>query len=250
MSRLPLVGSRPVEAEPVRDADHETFHAALTHEITQPLSAVLLNVDVAIGAIDTLTRSDASANTEAQRLLVVLLDDIQRDVWRAVEIVAGLRAVFQCEPLSMSALDVNALVRGVASLAAARTTACGADLDLELGDPLPPVLGLEPLLTQVMLNLVLNALDAMGGDDVHARHLTITTVCCSGHVELLVSDTGPGIPGPVGERLFRDVVTTKPAGKGIGLRVASRIAAAHGGSIDVRETSCRGTTMALRLPAA
>jgi C4-dicarboxylate-specific signal transduction histidine kinase len=207
---------------------------------------VLLNVDVAMGAVGML----ADTNADAQRLLAVLLDDIQRDVWRAVEVLAGLRAVFQCEPLSMSKLDVNVLVRGVASLAAARTAACGADVGLELGHPLPQVLGRAPLLSQVMLNLVLNALEAMRSDGPQARRVGITTGRGSDGVEILVSDTGHGIPGAVGDKLFREVVTTKPTGKGIGLRVASRIVAAHGGTLGVRETSCRCTTMALTLPEA
>lgn len=245
MSLLRVAQNAPGAAVHVRDGGHETFHAALTHEITQPLAAVLLNVDVAMGAVGML----AGTNTDAQRLLAVLLDDIQRDVWRAVEVLAGLRAVFQCEPLSMSAIDVNALVRGVVSLTAARTTACGGEVALDLGHPRPRVLGREPLLTQVMLNLVINAVEAMGSDGVQTRRLRITTARRPDGVEILVSDTGPGIPRQVVDKLFCEVVTTKPTGKGIGLRVASRIAAAHGGTLEVRETSSRGTTMALTFPA-
>lgn len=230
-----------------RDAGPDTFHAALTHELTQPLAAVLLNLDVATSAIGTL----ASADTDATRRLAVLIDDIQRDVWRAVEVLAGLRAVFECEPLDLRVIDVNGLVRKAASLATTRVRACGALVALDLGDRLPRVRGREPLLTQVVLTLVINALEAMGDRRADMRQLAISTTGFRGKgVEILVADTGPGIPRRVGEKLFHDVVTTKVAGRGIGLRVASRIAAAHGGTLDVRRTSSRGTTMALTLPAA
>lgn len=222
----------------------EHLDAALIHELAQPLSAVELNVEVALRALESpLCDRQGPA-------LVDVLRDIERDVRRAAGVLHGLRAIYVHQPLTLRLVDINGVVCDAMAIAHTSATVARPTLALDLAQDLPMVLGQDALLTQVVHNLLKNASEAMETTIAPARLLRVTTSERDGAIEIAVSDTGPGIAAAVGSRLFQRMVTTKPRGRGVGLRVAARIVAEHGGTIEVRDTSCRGTTIAVTLPAA
>ena len=110
------------------------------------------------------------------------------------------------------------------------------------------IIGDQVLLQQVLVNLVINAMDAMAEMPPSRRHLTIRSDVRAADVEVSVSDTGTGLPAQINGTLFAPFVTTKAHGLGIGLTIARRIVEAHGGTIEARNNPEGGATFALTLP--
>ena len=220
----------------------DALASALAHELVQPLASLMLNVDTAVHVAATTGDRESNAQLEG------MLGEIQRDVRRTADLVDGLRNIYLGRAVSVRPVDVNAVVTTAALAAEARATACGARMSLDLGDGLPPVTAHEVLIREVVVILLNNAIEAISGSPASPRRVVVSTRQQHGRVEIVVKDTGPGIEPAVGARLFRERVTTKAAGSGIGLSVARRIAAAHGGALEVRHTSRRGTAMAVVLP--
>jgi C4-dicarboxylate-specific signal transduction histidine kinase len=106
------------------------------------------------------------------------------------------------------------------------------------------------LLEQVLVNLVINAMDAMAATPPSRRHITISSAARRNEVEVVVHDTGPGLPADLLGRLFTPFVTTKSHGVGIGLAIARTIVEAHGGSIDARNSPVGGAIFTVTLPAS
>jgi two-component system sensor kinase FixL len=214
--------------------------SALAHELSQPLSAIQHNVET---AQILLTRSPADMRT-----LREIIDDVLRDDRRAADVLQRLRAWLnqgrinvEAVPLHEVAQDVVALVRGEAHMKRVA-------IECAVPRSLPPVRADRVQLSQVLLNLAMNAIEAVTADAGSQRRVAIEAhLAADGCCEISVSDTGPGIPADQLERIFEPFVTAKSNGMGIGLSISRSIVEAHGGKLWA-EGGARGATFRFTVP--
>src|SRR6185436_16724419 len=209
-------------------ADRAVMITAITgsigHELSQPLGSIRLNADTA----DRLIASNRATPEELQDIL----RDIGREDVRATRIVDRVRAMLKKQDIDKRALDVFAVVRERLAFVAHDAAARHVQIDCRLPSAPCFVLGDQVMLQQVVVNLVLNAFDAMAETGTATdRRVLIEAVCGPATVEITVRDFGPGVPVHLSGRLFEPFVTTKPKGLGLGLAIVSSIVAAHGGTI-------------------
>ena len=243
--------AREALAESERNLAHATrlalvgeLTASIAHEINQPLGAILSNADAAEMLLES---NDLKAETieEVRRILA----DIRRDDLRASEVILHVRGLVGKRAPRFVPLDINQTVELAMKLAASEAQRRGVALRAVLAAGLPPVEGERVQIKQVLLNLILNGMDAMSDTDPTQRQLTILTRSDRGTtVEINVTDTGRGIlPGEL-PRIFESFYTTKEMGMGLGLAMVRSIAEAHGGSIAAENNPTGGATFCLRLP--
>jgi PAS domain S-box-containing protein len=217
--------------------------ASIAHEINQPLGAILSNAD----ALEMLLES---GHAEPQEVAAIL-SDIRRDGVRASEVIRHVRSLVEKRAVEMHLLDLNDVARDAIRLAAAECQRRGVALKTELACPLPAVRGDRVGLQQVLLNLLVNAMDAMVETPADARRLLLRTGPNEGaSVELEVVDRGHGVPADLLPRLFDSFVTTREHGMGLGLSVSRTIVEAHGGRIGVENNPGGGATVRVVLPAS
>lgn len=216
--------------------------AAIAHEVNQPLCAVISNAQAA-------QRLMAGGDTDADEVREALRDIVD-DGRRASEVVARIRTLFERRPSERVPVDVNEAIRGVAALLQHQLARKGVSPSLDLAPDLPSVVGDRVQLQQVMLNLAINAIDAMTHAVTGPRALSIGSAR-EGRDGVLVSvhDTGPGISPQDAERVFDAFYTTKAGGMGIGLAISRSIIALHGGRIWVDPGAGRGATFHFTLRA-
>ena len=215
---------------------------SIAHELNQPLSAILTNAETA----KRLLRRPPLALP----LLEELLDDIIADDQRAGEIIRRTRALMKKDAGDFAAHDFNGLVRQVARLTGNDAQLRGATLSLHLADVPLPVKGDGVQLQQVVLNLVLNALEAVSPCPPTERHVWVRTRRTEEGVELEVEDSGVGLSPEARERLFEPFFTTKPAGLGMGLSISRSILEVHQGRLRAEPRPGRGTVFRCSLPSA
>ncbi|HJV89289.1 MAG TPA: ATP-binding protein [Holophagaceae bacterium] len=199
-----------------------------------------------LGAIQAVTQT-LKALHEADPQLTSALDTIERASTRGRDLVQSLTNFARKDLRGAERLDLNALVREESELLK-RTTLKRVTLDLDLQEPLPAVMGERSTLGSALMNLCVNAVDAMpGGGTLTLRTRSLP----QGQVELSVRDTGLGMPREVLARAMEPFFTTKPVGKGTGLGLALvyATASAHGGSLILQSEPGQGTLAQLRLPA-
>jgi C4-dicarboxylate-specific signal transduction histidine kinase len=214
---------------------------ALAHELNQPLTAILSNAQAA-------QRLIARGRVED---LQPILADIVADNTRAGEVIERLRALLRKGGTQLEPLDVGALLTDVLTLARGQLAAYDVAVRTRLAASLPPVLGDRVQLQQVLLNLLLNAIEAMSGNERHDRSLIASTGSNEhGFVTITVADNGSGIGPDVAAHLFEPFVTTKETGLGLGLSICRSIMAVHGGQISAVNNSDRGATFTVTLPRA
>ena len=214
---------------------------SLAHELNQPLSAILANAQA---AQRFLARNPANFDE-----IDDILEDIVADDKRAGEVIRRLRVLFKKEEMQHQSVDVNDVVQEVmllmrSELMSRRVSVIpsGARLPLVSGDPVH--------LQQVLVNLVMNATDAMEKTEHERRSLTVRPGLVNATVvELAVIDKGAGIRAEDIERIFEPFVTTKPQGMGLGLAVCRTITQAHGGRLWASNNPDRGATFFLTLPS-
>jgi signal transduction histidine kinase len=229
-------------------ADRAVTMTALTgslgHELSQPLGSIRLNAEAA----DQLIASNR-ATPEGLR---DILRDIGREDERATQIIERLRTmVKKNQEIDKRPLDVFAVVRESLAIVAQDALARQVRIDCRLPSTPCLVLGDQVLLQQVMINLFLNAFDAMSDTDASAdRRVGIETALRAGVVDISVRDSGPGVPAQLNGRLFEPFVTTKPNGLGLGLSIVSSIVAAHGGTIGSHNAAEGGAVFCVTLPQA
>ena len=217
--------------------------ASLGHEINQPLAAILVN---ARAMSSLLARGGAD-----QALLAEALADIASDAKRAGAIIDRLRALSRKEHVVEHGLDLDPLVDEVAGLLHQDFVRRGITVRrVVAAGGLPPLSGDPIQLQQIVLNLLVNAAEALEGVERGRREVTIMT----GHpaptlLELAVRDTGIGSEHTDLERMFERFVTTKPGGLGMGLAISRSIAEAHGGRIYAKANTDQGLTVYVELPA-
>jgi signal transduction histidine kinase len=215
---------------------------SIAHELNQPLASILSNAQA---AQLLLARDDLDI---AQ--LRAILADIVDDDRRAGEVIRRLRALLRKEPLPFQRLDVNEVVRDVLRIMRNDLLGRGVAARTELAGSLPAVEGDRVQLQQVLLNLLINACEAMGAGASERVVRVRTSAGADGGVEVAVRDSGPGIAPGESTRIFDAFVTTKADGTGLGLAVCRTIVEAHGGRISARNNPEGGATVGFTLPAA
>jgi PAS domain S-box-containing protein len=216
--------------------------ASLAHELNQPLTAILSNAQAAIRFFDR----DPPDLPEIKDSLVNIVESDKR----AGEVIRRLRAMLRKQPIDMVKLEINDLTLGVVNIVRSDLLNREVRLVLGLQPDLPLVQGDRVQLQQVMLNLIMNASDAMDECPEGDRMLTVSTQACpDGGVEISVSDAGKGIAPSDLERIFDSFVTSKREGMGLGLTVCRSIVRAHRGRLWASNNAGPGATLHLWLPA-
>ncbi len=215
--------------------------AGLAHEINQPLGAI---ANYAQGSVRRLR----GGSTDAAALLPIL-EAIVVEALRAGDIIRRLRDLVRKDTPPLEAIDLDNLVRDSARFIDADAREHGIAVELELAAPLPPVVGNAIQIEQVILNLLLNGVEALRASSNGERRLTVSaTPAGSEAVEVTVRDTGVGLPEPPAD-VFAPYYSTKANGLGMGLSISRSIIEAHGGQLSATRNPDRGSTFRLRLPA-
>jgi C4-dicarboxylate-specific signal transduction histidine kinase len=215
--------------------------ASLTHELHQPLGAILRNSEAA----KMLLSSGRSSMAEIHDIV----EDIRKDDRRAAEIIRRMKVLLRKHEFSRERVDVNELVTETVTFVAPTARAQHVHVETSLHANTPIVDGDRVHLQQVLLNLILNGFDAMIRTPAASRTLVVTTTGVNSHVEVAVSDRGSGIPGDAIADIFEPFVTTKPEGMGIGLSIARNIIEAHHGQIVAENNAGGGATVRFSIPA-
>jgi len=215
--------------------------AALAHELSQPLASIRSHADAA----EMLLTSQSTHPGDVRDCL----EDIRRDSARAADILNRVRGMLQKEDGVRGPADLNGVVVDVLDILRTEADARGVTLDVDAAATPLVVLGDRVQLQQVVINLILNAFDALAAQPLGQRRVRVRT-CIAGPelVELTVCDTGPGIPEPDRASLFEPFFSTKPHGLGIGLSITREIIEAHNGTVGLVVPGCGGTTLRLTLP--
>jgi PAS domain S-box-containing protein len=216
--------------------------ASIAHEVNQPLAAVVANAEACLRWLDRETPD---------------LDGVRRSVeWiiddgnRASEVIRRVRALAKKTDIEKAPLDINDVVREVVALVQRELTSHRVSLRMELAPALPMILGDRVQLQQVMINLVMNAVEAMQLVTDRPRELVIQSRSDeTGRVLASVSDTGVGIAAEKADRLFNPFFTTKSGGMGMGLAICRSIVEAHGGRLWATANVPDGAAFQFTLPA-
>jgi C4-dicarboxylate-specific signal transduction histidine kinase len=215
--------------------------ASLTHELHQPLGAILRNSEAA----KMLLASGRSSRAELEEIV----EDIRKDDKRAAEIIRRMKVLLRKHEFSRESVDLNALVTETVTLVTPTAKAQHVQLDTQLEATPPLVEGDRVHLQQVLLNLILNGFDAMSRTVSGSRTIVVATNATHNHVEVSVSDHGIGLPTDASEDIFEPFVTTKREGMGIGLSIARSIVEAHHGHIAAENNVTGGATVRFSIPA-
>lgn len=217
--------------------------AALAHELNQPLGAILRNAE----AGELFLRQDPPDLRELREIFV----DIQRDDHRAAEVIDRMRALLKHRELRFEVIALSELIGQVAALFEPEMQARLAALRITVPPTLPEVRGDRVQLQQVLVNLLLNGLDALDARSNGVRQIEIGAAQAEGGlVELSVKDTGAGIEPDRLTDLFEPFVTTKSGGTGIGLAISQTIVEVHGGRIWAENNPDGGACIRFTLPVA
>lgn len=215
--------------------------ASLAHEVRQPIGAIVNNAEAG--------RRNLSQYLQRPAELEAIFGDIVADGMRASEVVRGVRGFLRPHPQETGPVDCSALVREMLPLVRAELEDNQVEVALSLAEGLQPVDGSRVQLGQVLVNLVMNACEALAGT-AGDRRIEISTREHDGRVELAVRDSGPGLAAAVAERVFDPFVTTKRDGLGMGLAISRSIAEAHGGHLAADAPEGGGLRMTLSLPSS
>jgi C4-dicarboxylate-specific signal transduction histidine kinase len=216
--------------------------ASITHEVNQPLAAARNNLTAALNFLDRIP-PDLVEVREALACAV-------KDCDRASTVVGRIRALVQKAPTRIDSVNVNEAVREVLELTHGEALKHGVSMRTHLADGLPLIQGDGVQLQQVILNLILNAVQAMGTVTHGTREVFITTSQTeSNEMCLGVQDTGPGLSAETLPRLFEPFYTTKPGGMGMGLAICRSIIEAHGGRLWATRCEPRGALFQFTIPA-
>ena len=245
-ARISLVESRAEET--LRRAQAELAHvvtmgeltASIAHEVSQPIAATVTNAQAALHWL--VPEPELG---EVQQALA----QIVKDGKRAGDIIGRFRHITRKAQPSKDRLDINEAVREVIRLTQSEVTKSGISVQTQLADDLRLVEGDRIQLQQVILNLVINAVEAMDDMSEGARDLLIGTGRApSGGVLVAVRDSGPGLAPATLDRLFEAFYTTKPGSLGLGLSICRSIVEAHGGQLSAGSNASRGALFQFTLP--
>jgi signal transduction histidine kinase len=214
--------------------------ASIAHEINQPLGAILANA----GAAEALLRRDPGANAELREILA----DIRKSDLRASEIIHRVRALVTTRQAEHERVDANVLVDDVLAFLRGEARRRGVAVETALAPGLPMLVADRVQLQQALVNLCVNAMEAMDGCEPNRRKLEVRTVAVDRGVEIAVRDSGPGIANAQLPQLFDSFFTTKQNGTGLGLSITRSIVEAHGGRIVADNRAEGGASFRITLP--
>lgn len=214
--------------------------ASIAHEVNQPLAGILANGQAGLRWLRRDKPEIAAAGLSFEKLIA--------DAKRAADIINGIQSLARNEPPTKVMLGLNDLIRESLPILDGELSAAGVELSLDLADPQPSVLVERTQLQQVIINLVMNAIQAMSDPYDGQRHVQVTSYIDAGFATIKVSDTGPGIDPTVRGRLFMPFSTTKVGGMGLGLSICATIIARQGGRISVDTNHNRGVVFIIDIP--
>jgi two-component system, LuxR family, sensor kinase FixL len=221
---------------------------ALAHDLLQPLTAILGNTDAAL----VLLRRQAANVPAAERgagseTIEEALADVRTESLRMIEIIRNTRALFERGEVSRDLVDVNECVEAALRLERSYLIARGATIDLRLAPGLPRVVISGVELQQVLINLIVNACEAMDQTPAQQRRIEMQTFAGDGGVEIVVADSGVGLKNA--QRIFEPFFTSKPHGIGLGLAICRAIITAHWGKLWATNRPTGGAALHVLLPA-
>ena len=248
-ARIGLVQSRAEEA--LRRAQAELAHvarattlgaltASIAHEVNQPIAATVTNAQAAL----RLLAAQPPDLEEVRHALASIVEAGKR----AGDIIGRIRDLIKKAPPRVDRFDINDAIREVIGLTRAEAVKNDVSVQTELGDGLPLVKGDKVEVQQVVLNLIINAVEAMSSVGDGARELLISTARAESGVLVSVRDSGPGLPAPGLERIFEPFHTTKRTGLGMGLSISRSIIEAHGGRLWASANVPRGAIFQFTVP--
>jgi len=214
--------------------------ASIAHEVNQPLGAIVGNADICLHWLN-----DKEVNLAQLR---EALEDIASDGHRASEVISRIRSLVKKHVPEKSQVDLSVIAREVITLVNHEAQRQQVTLRSLLSDSLPVVMGDRVQLQQVLLNLVMNGIEAMAEIDPGKRELTVRTETFETGILVAVSDTGAGLDLSKVEQIFRPFHTTKSGGMGMGLAISRSIIESHGGKLWAEPNQHRGATFKLTLP--
>jgi C4-dicarboxylate-specific signal transduction histidine kinase len=224
-----------------RVATAGVLSASIAHEINQPIGATVVNAQA---ALRFLARKPVDLEEIRQ-----IFEEIVKDGIRASEVFDRIRNLTRKAPARRDRFDINSAIREVIELTGGEAAKNCVAVHTLLADELPLVDGDRVQLQQVVLNLIVNAIQAMGGVAQNTRALRIRSENTDlERVRVAVEDSGPGLPQETLERLFEPFYTTKPDGMGLGLSICRSIVEAHGGQLSARRRVPHGATFEFVLP--
>ncbi len=213
---------------------------AITHELNQPLTAILSNAQA---AEEILGRSPSDL-TE----IPGILEDIGREAARASEVIERLRRLMKKSESKRETVDFNALITATLTLLRSETIQRKITVETNLAEELPSVSGDPIQLQQVLLNLIMNACEAMNAVPPERSVVVISTRATAAGIESVIADRGPGLSTEDEKRIFEPFFTTKKHGLGLGLSICTTIIAAHGGRLTLTNNSAGGAMTVICLP--
>jgi C4-dicarboxylate-specific signal transduction histidine kinase len=215
--------------------------ASIAHEVNQPIAGVLASGQAALRWLGNETPDLKAARRSIERLI--------RDAERAGDVIGRIHALIKKAPPRYDYLDINEAIREVTILTRGEATKNGVAVHMQLAEGLPLIQGDRVQLQQVILNLMINAIEAMGEtDDAPRDLLLITEKDEPDGVLVAVRDSGLGLAPAVLERLFEAFYTTKPSGLGLGLSICRSIIEAHGGRLWASANVPRGAVFQFTAP--
>src|ERR1700751_1556912 len=244
------ITQRKLAEEALRQAQGDLAHvsrmttvgeltASLAHEVNQPIAAAVIDANTCLRWL-TRDQPDLEEAREAASRMA-------RDATRAAAIVSRIRLLFKKVSPQRELVDVNEVIRELIVLLRSEATRYAISVRAELASDLPQVLGDRVQLQQVLMNLLLNGMDAMKDVDTTRELIINSQPVKNEQVIVSVSDTGVGLP-PQAEQIFNAFFTTKPYGTGMGLRISRSIIESHGGRLWAANNSPRGASFCFTLP--
>ena len=239
--------------EAVQAAQAELAHVArmttlgeltawIAHEVNQPLAGIVTNGTACLQWLGQKNPALDEARSS--------VEDMISDAQRAGDVILEIRALSRKSAPKRAPLDINDLIQGVVRLVTREAQAHGASVRLDLAPALPAVVADRVQLQQVVINLVINAIQAMASVTARPRELSIRSRQNeAGHVLIEVADSGHGIGSTNLDQLFKAFFTTKPAGTGMGLSICRSIIEAHGGNVWASDNTPSGAVFHFTLPA-
>lgn len=215
--------------------------ASIAHEINQPLGAILSNV----AAADLILESNSGQHDELRQILA----DIRRDDLRASEVIKHLRTLLEKHQVNKLAINLNEAIADTELILRAQALSRKVDLSVLQSSNEVTILADKVQIQQILINLVLNAMDAVSGMPENHRIVTLSVAREAGTASIRVCDTGHGIPIGQEAQLFESFFTTKGSGIGLGLSIVRTLVQAHGGRVWAQNRSTGGATFYVELPA-
>ena len=217
-----------------------TLSAGMAHEIRNPLSALDLNLH--------LLKDELEGEGILSQQTTQYIEILSTEIRRLSNILENITSYAQSKSENIHEVNLPKVMEHLTHLLHQEAQHRAQQFAIHVSDHVPTIFGDETQLTQAIFNIVLNAFQAMPEGGLCRMTVNLSNFSDAAMVEIMISDTGPGIPDDTLSSLFDPFFSTKPQGSGLGLAIAHRIMTNHGGTIDISSSVGQGTTVTLRLP--